>query len=171
MGYQENTYIIDPEIEDDEQPIVEKEMQQSISIPNNNISREYEIIDDQEQGKSVEDEIHDAAVKEGLVHEEEGYIGGEGAKPDEVIDAFIHQERSKGALKNEEEYIESKVKKSRKVMATRELLSGITKKHITVTVPMVLDVQQKDGSVAPELCDVDFIVKKINRISGKSCFQ
>ena len=161
MGYQENTYIIDPEIEDDEQPIAQKEME-SISIPNNRITREHEFIEQPSENiGSVEEEIHETAVVEGLVEEDEDYIGGEGAKPEEVIDALIHKERSKGAQKNEEEYIDSKIKKNRKVMATRDLLTGLTKKIITVTVSTILDVKQKDGTVKPELCDVDLKVKKL----------
>ena len=46
MGYK-NDYIIDPEIEDDEQPIIEKSME-SVSIPNNTISRDYEIVEPEE---------------------------------------------------------------------------------------------------------------------------
>ena len=42
MGCQKE-YIIDAEVPDDEQPIVTKEMQ-SVSIPNNKINKEYEII-------------------------------------------------------------------------------------------------------------------------------
>lgn len=161
MGYQENTYIIDPELEDDEQPIVQKEME-PVSIPNNRISREHEFIEEPSvRSGNVEDEIHETAVIEGLVEEEEGYIGGEGAKPEEVIDALVNKERSKGAQKNEEEYIDSKIQKNRKVMATRDLLTGLAKKIITVTVSTVLDVKQKDGTVKPELCDVDLKVQRL----------
>ena len=54
MGYREETYIIDPEVEDDEQFIVEKKME-SISLGNN--KKEYEIIEE-EKPKSVYDEIY-----------------------------------------------------------------------------------------------------------------
>ena len=70
MGYQ-TEYIIDPEVQDEEQPMVQKEME-PISIPNNKINRDYEIIDEPvEPTKSVLDEIHETAVAEGLVDEDE----------------------------------------------------------------------------------------------------
>lgn len=163
MGYQENTYIIDPEVENDEEEFVQKPME-SVSIPNNRINREYEVIDDPEPISVTSrdlQEIHDTAVKEGLVDEEEDFIGGEGAKPQEVIDALRNKGRSEGAKRNEEEYVENKVKKTRKIMATREILTGMTKRHIGVTVPVVLDVRQPDGTVKPELVDMDLEVKRL----------
>lgn len=169
MGYQEDKYIIDPEV-DNEKYVVEKPME-SVSISNNKLNRDYEVVDVPTPSQNVLEDIHKAAVEEGLVDEEEEYIGGEGAKPEEVIDALIHKERSKGAQKNEEEYIDNKVKKTRKVMATRELLSGITKKILTVTIPMVLDVKQEDGSIKPELCDVDFKVRRLTESQANHVFN
>ena len=161
MGYKENTYIIDPEIEDDEQPIAQKEME-PVSIPNNRISREHEFIEvPSKELNNVEEEIYETAVVEGLVEKDEDYIGGEGAKPEEVIDALIHKERSKGAQKNEEEYIDSKIEKNRKVMATRDILTGMAKKVLTIKIPTVLDVKQRDGTIKPELCDVELKVRKL----------
>lgn len=171
MGYQENNYIIDPEVEDDEQPIVEKSME-SVSIPNNRIGREYEIIEDEPRSSdSVLDEIHKAAVNEGLVDDEEDYIGGKGASSDEVIDALIHKERSKGAQKNQKEYEDKKVETTRKVMATREILTGMTKRIITVEVPVVLDVRQPDGSVKPELVDLQLKVKRLTESEVNHLFN
>ena len=160
MGYK-NDYIIDPEIEDDEQPIIEKSME-SVSIPNNTISRDYEIVEPEElESKSVLDEIHEEAVKEGLVKEDEDYIGGENASPEEVISALKNKKMSEGAQKNKEEYEESKMKKNRKIMATRDLLTGLTRKNIRVVVPIVCDVEQPDGSIAPELCDTEIVVRRL----------
>ena len=45
MAYREETYIIDPEISDDEKPIIEKEME-PVSITNNKISRDYEVVEE-----------------------------------------------------------------------------------------------------------------------------
>lgn len=161
MGYREENYIIDPEVEDEREPIVEKPME-SVSIPSNRIKKEYEIIDEPPQpAESVLDEIHKAALEEGLVDEEEEYVGGEGASPDDVIDALVHKERSSGAKRNQEEYEESKMKKNRKIMATRELLFGMSEKVIKINISAVLDVQNPDGTVTPELCDLDFKVKRI----------
>ena len=161
MGYREENYIIDPEVEDEREPIVEKPME-SVSIPSNRIKKEYEIIDEPPQpAESVLDEIHKAALEEGLVDEEEEYVGGKGASPDDVIDALVHKERSSGAKKNQEEYEESKMKKNRKIMATRELLFGMTKKIINITVSAVVDIQGPDGTVTPELCDLNLKVRRL----------
>ena len=160
MGYQENSYIIDPEVENDEKPVIEKPMEE-VSIQGNNIARDYEIIEDQPQSTSVLEEIHEAAVLEGLVDEKEEYIGGKNASSKEVIDALIHKERTEGAKKNQQEYEEKKVEKTKKIMATREILTGMTKRLIDVTVPVVLDVRQPDGSVSPELVDLDLKVRRL----------
>ena len=162
MGYQENTYIIDPEV-DSEKEFVQKPME-SVSIPNNTINRDYEIIDDPEPQPVTSrdlDEIHKAAVQEGLVDEEEEYIGGEGASPKDVINGLINKERSEGAQKNEKEYAEQKINKTKKIMATREILTGMTKRLINVVVPVVLDVKQGDGSVDPELVDLELKVRRL----------
>ena len=107
------------------------------------------------------DEIHEEAVKEGLVKEDEDYIGGENASPEEVISALKNKKMSEGAQKNKEEYEESKMKKNRKIMATRDLLTGLTRKNIRVVVPIVCDVEQPDGSIAPELCDTEIVVRRL----------
>ena len=169
MGYK-NEYIIDPEIEDDEQPIVEKEME-PVYIPNNQISEKYEVVNETGKSKSVYEEIHEAAIKEGLVEEDEELVGGEGAKPQEVIDALRNKEMSKGAQKNLEEYAENKVKKTRKIMATREILTGMTKRLIDVTVPVVLDIKQEDGSVKPELIDLDLKVQRLTESQVNHLFN
>lgn len=169
MGYQEN-YIIDPEIQEDE-PIVEKEME-SVSITNNQIQRDYEIIEDpMEQKKSVFEEIHEEAVKEGLVDEDEEPIGGENPTPQEVIDGLKNKARSKGALKNQEEYEEKKVKATKKVMATREILTGMTKRHITTSVDVVLDMEQEDGSIKPELVSLQLKVKRLTESQVNHLFN
>lgn len=171
MGYQENSYIIDPEVEDDEQPIVEKTME-SVSIPNNRISRDYEIVEEEPKtSNDVLEEIHQAAINEGLVDEDEEYIGGEGASPEEVIDALIHKERSHGAKENQKEYEDKKVETTRKVIATREILTGMTKRIITVEVPVVLDVKQPNGSVKPELVDLQLKVKRLTESEVNHLFN
>lgn len=158
MGYRENTYIIDPDVEDDEQFIVEKEME-SVSLGNN--KREYEIIEE-EKPKSVYDEIYETAKEEGLVKENEKPFGGEGTpKPEEVISDFINQDRTEAAVQKEEEYIDKKIKNTKKVMATREILTGMAKRRIHVTVPVVLDMKQADGSIKPELVDMDLTIKRL----------
>lgn len=158
MGYREETYIIDPEVEDDEQLIVEKQME-SVSLGNS--KKEYEIIEE-EKPKSVYDEIYETAKKEGLVKEDERPFGGEGTpKPEDVISDFISQDRTDAAVQKEEEYIDKKVQNTKKVMATREILTGMAKRRIHVTVPVVLDMEQTDGSIKPELVDMDLTIKRL----------
>ena len=170
MGYQTD-YIIDPEVQDEEKPIVQKEME-SISIPNNKINRDYEVIDEPVvPTKSALDEIHEAAVAEGLVDEDEEPLGGVGASPDEVIQALKDKSRSKGAQKNQEEYEEKKIKKTKKIIATREILTGMTKRLIHIVVPVVLDVRQKDGSIKPELVDLELKVKRLTESQVNHLFN
>lgn len=159
MGYQKE-YLIDPEVKDDNEFLVEKEMD-SVVIPNNDIGREYEIVEDSAPTKTVLEEIHEAAVEEELVDEDEELIGGENATPEEVIKALKEKSRSKGAQKNQEEYEDKKVKAFAKVTATRDILTGMSKQLINVTVPVVMDCKHDDGSVSPELVDLDFKVKRL----------
>lgn len=168
MGYREQTYIIDTDVEDDEQPIIEKEME-SVSLGNNR--RKYEIIEE-EPKKSAYDEIYEAALEEGLVNENERPFGGEGnPTPEEVISDFVGQDRTEAAIKKEEEYIDKKVENTKKVMATRELLTGMTKRILTVTIPMAIDVEKPDGSVELELCDVDFKIRRLTEAQSNHLFN
>lgn len=160
MGYQTD-YIIDPEVQDEGQPIVQKEME-PVSIPNNRIQREYEVIDEPvSPTQNVLDEIHEAAIEEGLVEDDEELIGGENATPNEVIQALKEKSRSKGAQKNQEEYEDKKVKTFAKVTATRDILAGLGNKILTVSVPVVMDCRHDDGSISPELIDLEFKVKRL----------
>lgn len=160
MGYQTD-YIIDPEVQDEGQPIIQKEME-PVSIPNNRIQREYEVIDEPvSPTQNVLDEIHEAAIEEGLVEDDEELIGGENATPNEVIQALKEKSRSKGAQKNQEEYEEKKVKTFAKVTATRDILAGLGNKILTVSVPVVMDCRHDDGSISPELIDLEFKVKRL----------
>ena len=160
MGYQTD-YIIDPEVQDEGQPIAQKEME-PVSIPNNRIQREYEVIDEPvSPTQNVLDEIHEVAIEEGLVEDDEELIGGENATPNEVIQALKEKSRSKGAQKNQEEYEEKKVKTFAKVTATRDILAGLGNKILTVSVPVVMDCRHDDGSISPELIDLEFKVKRL----------
>lgn len=168
MGYREETYIIDPEVEDDEQFIVEKKME-SVSLGNN--KKEYEIIEE-EKPKSVYDEIYETAKEEGLVKEDEKPFGGEGTPtPEAVVHDFINQDRTEAAIQKEEEYIDKKVENTKKVMATRELLTGMTKRVLTVNVPMAIDVKQPDGSVKLEVCDVEFKIRRLTEAQSNHIFN
>ena len=169
MAYREETYVIDPEV-DTEKQIVQKPME---SVPVNNLQREYEIIEEEVTNPTDQmlQEIHDTAVAEGLVREDEGLIGGEGAKPEEVINAIVNKPMSEGAQKNKEEYEEQQIEKHRKIVATRELLTGMTKKHINVEISAVVDVEQEDGSIAPELCDIQLTIKRLTESQSNHIFN
>lgn len=168
MGYRQENYIIDPEIEDDEQYITEKQME-SVSLGNN--KKEYEIIEEQKP-KSVYDEIYETAKEEGLIKEDEKPFGGEGTpKPEDVIHDFINQDRTEAAVQKEEEYIDKKVEKTKKVMATRELLTGMTKRILTVDIPMAIDVEKEDGSIELEVCDVEFRIKRLTEAQSNHIFN
>ena len=171
MAYKQtqNTYVIDPEV-NDEKPVVERQME-SVSI--NNLQRDYEIIEEEVVNPTDQtlQEIHDAAVAEGLVHEDEGFIGGEGAKPKEVIDALINKPMSEGAQKNKEEYEEQQIEKHRKIVATRDILTGMTKKHLTIEISAVVDVQQPDGTIKPEVCDLQFKIRRLSESQSNHIFN
>lgn len=170
MAYQTN-YIIDPEVQDEKKTVVQKEME-PVVISQNQISDKYEIVDEPEAPtKSVLDEIHEEAVLEGLVDEDEGLIGGENPTSEEVIKALKEKSRSKGAQQNYEEYAENKVKKTRKIMATREILTGMTKRNITTSVDVVLDVEQEDGSVKPELVELQLKIKRLTESQVNHLFN
>ena len=170
MGYQ-TEYIIDPEVQDDEQPVVQRQME-SISIPNNQITRDYEVVEEPKTPtNSVLDDIHETAVAEGLVDEDEEPLGGENPTPKEVIDALRNKPRSDGAQKNYEEYADNKVKKTRKVMATRELLTGMTQRNITTSVDVVLDMEQEDGSIKPELVSLGLKIKRLTESQVNHLFN
>ena len=172
MAYQNNpeTYIIDNTDVDMNQPVVEKEM---TSVSLNNSRKEYEIVEEEVVNPSdkIIQEIHETAVKEGLVDEEEGLIGGENATADEVIDALINKPMSEGAKKGKEEYEEKQIKKHKKVIATRDLLTGLAQKKFTIEVSTVLDVKQPDGTVKPELCDVQLVAKRLTESQSNHIFN
>lgn len=168
MGYKEETYIIDPDVESDEDIVIEKEME-SVSLGNSR--REYEIVQE-EPKKSVYDEIHEAAVSEGLVKEDELPFGGEGnPTAEEVIADLTSRGMSEGGQKNKEEYEDSKINKTKKVMATREILTGMTKRLINVTVPVVLDMVQEDGGIEPELVDLELKIKRLTESQVNHLFN
>lgn len=171
MAYRNNqeTYVIDPDV-NTEKRVVERQME---SVPINNLQRDYEIIEEEIVNPTDQmlQEIHDTAVQEGLVDENEEPIGGEGAKPQEVIDALVNKPMSEGAQKNKEEYEEQQIEKHRKIVATRDLLTGMTEKRITVEVSAVVDVPQEDGTIAPELCDIQLKVKRLTESQSNHIFN
>lgn len=159
MAYQEN-YIIDNDIQDVEEQNERKV--QPVRISQNSRYEESEAIQPVDMSADIMREIHESAVAEGLVNEDEEPFGGEGnPTPEAVITDFMNQKRPEAVEKKVEEYTENKVNKHKKVLATREILTGMTKRRINITVPVVLDIEQADGSIKPELVDMDLKVKRL----------
>lgn len=173
MAYQEENYIIDPSVEDVEQPVVQKSMRQAkpISIKNNQLPDEYEVVQPVNQSQDIINEIHEAAVAEGLVDDSDEPIGGENATVDSVIADLTSRPISEGAQKNLEEYTEQKIEKTKTVMATREILTGMTKRHIKASVEVVLDVRQPDGTVKPELVDLQLELRRLTESQVNHLFN
>lgn len=161
MGYQEQNYVVQNDVDfDTEEPVVRK---QAVSIKQNAVSDDFQPIEPINLGDDVIEEIHQSAVAEGLVKENETPFGGEGTPtPEEVISDFIGQERSEGAQEHFEEYADNKIKKTKKVMATREILTGMRRRILTITVPVALPMEQEDGSVKDEVVDMVLKVKRLS---------
>lgn len=159
MAYQEN-YIVDNDIQDVNEQNERKV--QPVRINQNSRYEESEAIQPVDMNADIMREIHEAAAAEGLVNEEEAPFGGEGNPTAEaVITDFMNQKRPEAVEKKVEEYTEKKVSNTKKVIATREILTGMSARRINVTVPVVLDIQKEDGTVGPELVDLDLKVKRL----------
>ena len=170
MGYQ-NEYIVNNDVEDMDEPVFKKTVQ-PVRIAQNQPQDDYEVIEPKTPSQSIIDEIHESAVVEGLVHEDEKPFGGEGnPTPQEVMTDFINQKRPEEVEEKVEEYTEKKVAKTRKIMATREILTGMTKRILTVTVPVVLDIEQEDGSIKPELVDMELKIKRLTESQANHIFN
>ena len=139
MGYDTNNqYIIENDIDENNETVFQKEMKSAAEI-NNGLPDGYEV----EQRpinptQSIQQEIQEAAEQEGLVSDTE-YLGGEGASPQEVIDAMKNEGMSKGAQKNKEEYEEKKYEDFKIVTATRDLLLNRVQQTVSIYVPMIIN--------------------------------
>lgn len=166
MAYQENYYQEDYVRESKEvEPntyVVENDEPQPVRIGQNSRYEESEAIQPVDMNADIAREIHDAAVAEGLVNEDETPFGGEGNPTAEaVLNDFMNQKRPEAVEQKIDEYTEKKVENHKKVIATREILTGMSKRLINITVPVVLDVEQQNGMIAPELVDLDLKVKRL----------
>lgn len=169
MGYQEQ-YVINNDT-DTEEPVVQKSME-TATIKQNKVSDDFKPIEPVSQSEEIINEIHEAAIAEGLVDDSDVPFGGEGTpSPEDVIADFTSQKRSEGAQKNYEEYADHKVEKTKKVMATREILTGMTKRLITTSVEVVLDMPQEDGSLKPELVDLELKIKRLTESQVNHLFN
>lgn len=138
MPLKENNYIIDNDVEETENEKVTKQMR-TASLRNSQLPDNYEIEDEPlPKNKQVANEIYETAKEEGLVSDN-GPLGGEGATPEEVIDALVQEDMPEGAIRNKEEYEEKKVEEFKKVSATRELLFSRTQHTVIVPVETVMN--------------------------------
>lgn len=152
MSYKKNEYIIENDVDDMNTPSMVKEAQ----LPDG-----FEIEETQSPQNNAVNEIIDTAEKEGLNSDEE-FLGGEGASPEEVLNAMKNEGMSEGARKKKEQYEEKKLNDFRTVTATRDLLLGRVKKPITVTIPIVTDVpDEQTGEMIQEAINAEFKVKRL----------
>lgn len=137
MGYQiENQYIIENDVDESNDKAFKKQMKSAAEI--NNLPDGYEVEEPRvSQAKSIQQEIQEAAEAEGLVSDTE-YLGGEGASPQEVIDAMKNEGMSEGAQKNKEEFEEQQYENFRVVTATRDLLLNRVRQTVPIYVPMIV---------------------------------
>lgn len=154
----EKQYIIENDVDEIDQIQFEKPMKTAVmrggQLPDN-----YEIEEPTPMTQSIQDDIQKTAQEEGLVSEA---LGGENPTPEDVISALKTSEMPEGAQKNKEEYEEEKVKKFRKVTATRDLLLNRTKRVIPMHFNAVIDVEDEFGNFKQELVELDFQIKRLS---------
>lgn len=152
MGYEPNNeYILENDVEDSNKPVVERRMR-------NELPEGYEYEEVKKPQK--DDSILDSAKQEGFY--QEGYVGGEGASPEEVINALKNSEDSEGTKKVKEEYEEQKVEELITITATRDLLMNQAKQHIPVYIKTVAPVTNTEtGKTELKRVKAKFMVKRL----------
>lgn len=161
MPLRENNYIIENDVDEIENEKVTKQMR-TASLRNNQLPDNYEIEEDPvPKSEQVANEIYETAKEEGLVSDN-GPLGGEGATPEEVIDALINEDMPEGAIKNKEEHEKKKVEEFKKVSATRELLFSRTQHTVIVPVETVLN---------GEKVKLEFEVKRLSESENTHLFN
>lgn len=127
-----NNYIIENDNWDDEQK------PQTVQMKNSQLPEGLEIIETKTSQESISQQIHEAAVAEGMDTGNE-FLGGEDATPEEVIAALKNEAMPEGAEKAKEEYEEQKIKDLKKSVATRDMLFSRLQKKIPIEIPVVDD--------------------------------
>lgn len=169
MGYQEN-YVIDNDIQDTEEYTSERVVQ-PIRINKNTRFEESEAIAPVDMEADAMREIHDAAVAEGLVDDNDTPFGGEGTPTsEEVLNDFMSRDRPEAVEEKIEEYTDRKVEATKKVMATREILTGMTQRLITIEIPTVVYIEE-NGVVSPQLVDLEFKVRRLTESQVNHIFN
>ena len=153
MGYEPNNeYIIENDVEDINKPVAEKRMKRG-DLPE---GYEYEEVSKPKQ----DDGILKSAKQEGFY--QEGYVGGEGAKPEDVINALRNSEDSEGTKKVKEEYEEKRVEELITITATRDLLMSQAKQIIPIyikTSAMIKDPKTGKEKLTP--VKAEFKIKRL----------
>lgn len=156
-----NEYIIETDVEDADNLSFQKEMKKTASL-NDGLPEGYEI-DETPVNPNLElqKELQEEAAKEGLVSDEE-YLGGKGASPEEVIAAMKAEGMTQGAQEKEEEYHKKKVDDFKTITATRDLLFSRAEETVSVFIPMVVEMLNKEtGKVEKVPVNTEFKVKRL----------
>lgn len=153
MGYEpDNEYIIENDVEESNNSVMQKSMRR------NDLPEGYEYEEVKKPQK--DDGILNSAKEEGFY--QEGYVGGEGASPQEVIDALRNSEDSEGTKKVKEEYEEKRVEELITITATRDLLMNQAKEHIPVYIKTVAPVTNPEtGETKLKRVKAKFMVKRL----------
>lgn len=164
MAYKQakNSYIIDNDIEDIENPEFQKEMKTAANL-NDKLPDGFEIEEDTKSNPALDlqKELQEEAAKEGLVSDDE-FLGGEGASPEEVIAAMKKEGLSEGAQEKEEEHKKKKFEEFKTITATRDLLFNRAEETVSVTIPMVVDMRNPEtGKVEKTPVNAEFKVKRL----------
>lgn len=156
MGFKpnENEYIIENDVDDINKEAFEKPMRSKNDLPEG-----YEY-DEPQRTSNNDDGILQSAQEEGLY--QEGYVGGEGASPEEVIAALRKEGDSEGTKEIKKEYEEKKVEELITITATRDLLMNQAKQTIPVYVKTSAPVKnKKTGKVEIKPVRARFMVKRL----------
>ena len=155
MGYEPNNeYIIENDVDEINNEAFEKPMRRTNDLPEG-----YEY-DETPKASPNDDSILQSAKDEGLY--QEGLLGGEGASPQEVIDALRKESDSEGTKKIKEDYEKKKVEDLITITATRDLLFNQAKETIPVYVKTSVPMKNKEtGEVKRTLVKAKFMVKRL----------
>lgn|SRR5574344_1370950 len=167
-------YIIDnSEWDEEKDPEFNKNMQR-VAVSNSKLPDGLEIQETVSKADQVGQDIVDTAKQEGLDTGEE-YIGGKGAKPNDVIDALVNEAMPEGAQKAYDEYEDKKVNSFRKVVATRDLLFSRLQKLIDIpvevatengeTVDMIFKIKRLSEAESNHLLNRELIGKDLNELT------
>ena len=152
MGYQKNNeYFLENDVDEINKEAFEKPM-------TNDLPEGYEY--DEVKPTTNDDGILKSAQDEGLY--QEGLLGGEGASPEEVINALKNETDSEGTKKIKEKYEEEKVEEFITITATRDLLFNQAKQTIPVYVKTSAPIKDKEtGKVKIVPVKAKFMVKRL----------